>query len=423
MKALSSTREEIYLGGFPILLRKCNTFLQFLLNKVFLILNAPWVIPVIVLTSLIRPWYLIRFGTFRNERIGHFTADAGHHYARRAVSSSHGIDFYWLPKGQSSNLFFDKLVRRNFIVSPWVYYVYQWNSRLPLSAPHCLPSSTTGSRDVEGVLEKSPEMLPFLPTEDLAAQEWLKKQGWKQGEPYICLLVRDSSYLATDPLHNKTNWEYHNYRDSDIATYVEASEWLANQGVWVLRMGKVMAKPIPTNHPRVIDYAFHPDKSDFLDIWLFAHCNLCISTSSGPDMVSDIYRRPLLFINCLSPLSNLVSWSNAIQVPKHLVWKETGRYLTLVEHLQNSWSYTKQYEQAGIEIINLSSHEILLAVQEAWLTIEGKWVESDYNTQRQERFWEIFRSHPNFHQHHGWVHPKCRLGDNWLKQMGDDFLS
>ena len=415
MKAVSSTLEEIYLGGFPILLRKTKTFI-WIIARNFL------TYPLFILIRLIKPWYLIRFGTFRNERIGHFTADAGHHYARRAVSSSRGMDFYWLPKGQSSNLFFDKLVRRNFIVSPLAYYLYQWNSLLPLSTPHCLPSSTTGSRDIEGVLERSPEMLPFLPTEDLAAQEWLKKQGWKQGEPYVCLLVRDSSYLATDPLYNKTNWQYHNYRDSDIATYVEASEWLANQGVWVLRMGKVMAKPIPTNHPHVIDYAFHPDKSDFLDIWLFAHCNLCISTGSGPDMVSDIYRRPIVFTNFL-PLVSLWSCSNAIHVPKHLVWKETGRYLTLAEHLQNSWSYTEQYEQAGIEIIDLSSHEILLAVQEAWLTIEGKWVESDYNTQRQERFWEIFRSYPDFHKYHGWIHPKSRVGDNWLKQMGNDFLS
>ena len=45
-------------------------------------------------------------------------------------------------------------------------------------------------------------------------------------------------------------------------------EWLADQGVWVLRMGKIMERPIPTEHPRIVDYAFEPNKSDFLDIWL-----------------------------------------------------------------------------------------------------------------------------------------------------------
>jgi hypothetical protein len=37
-----------------------------------------------------------------------------------------------------------------------------------------------------------------------------------------------------------------------------------------LRMGRIAAKPIPIRHRRVVDYAFHPDRSDFLDIWLFA---------------------------------------------------------------------------------------------------------------------------------------------------------
>lgn len=422
MKYINRCLKELQQGGIPILGRKIKTLFQILLPNILLMLvNALWALPILAVVRLIRPWYLIRFGTFRNDRIGHFAADAGAHYARRAIGLSHSTDWYWLPREQSCNDFFDKLVRRNFNVSPLVSYLYRWNLRFPSSTPHHLPSSTTGSRDIEGVLEKSPTMLPFLPEEDRAAEAWLAKQGWQAGEPYVCLLVRDSAYLSTNQLHSGYNWNYHNYRDSDIATYVKAAEWLADQGVWVLRMGKVMKNPMPTDHPRIIDYAFHPEKSNFLDIWLFAHCSLCITTGSGPDMVSDIYRQPLLPINFL-PLKGLWSWSDALHLPKHLVWRSNQQYLTWQEHLEHSYYYTEQYDQAGIEIIDLSADEILLAVQEAWLTLQCDWVESEGNAVRQARFWQILRADPQFDSLHGWIHPRSRVGDAWLKQMGREFL-
>ncbi|BAZ91325.1 hypothetical protein NIES932_28320 [Raphidiopsis curvata NIES-932] len=416
MKSLLDHLREVKSGGWPVMKRKIKS-----LYRALLIIDL-WAIPFVILARLIRPWYLIRFGNITNERIGHFAADAGSHYARRVLASSRTIDLYWIPKEQSCNDFFDKLVRRNFTTSPLVRSLYRCNLLIPFGAIHHLPSTTSASRDLEGILEKSPSMLPFLPSEDLAAQEWLEKQGWQKGDAFACLSVRDSAYLNNSPLHSGFDWNYHNYRDSDIATYVKAAEWLADQGVWVLRMGKIMKKPIPTAHPRIIDYAFHPEKSDFLDIWLFAHCSLCISTGSGPDMISDIYRCPMLFVNYL-PMRNLVSWSDVLHVPKHLMWRSNQQYLTWKEHLENSHYDTEQYDQAGIEINDLSPDEILLAVREAWLTLQGDWVESEGNAVRQARFWEVLRSHPDFNLFHGWIHPRSRAGDYWLNQMGDAFLS
>lgn len=420
MKSLVVHWKEISMGGWPTLKRKTTSLLRKIKNYLALVFIAPLAVPFLMLLRVIRPWHLIRFGFFRNERIGHFAADVGHHYARKLLAPSHTSDWYWLPEGQSCNTFFDKMVRRNFKVYPFTSYLYRWNQLLPFGIPHSLPSATTGSRDLEGVLEKSPSMLPFLPKEDMAAQRWLEEQGWHKGDSFVCLQVRDNSYLNTE--YVGSDWNYHNYRDSDIATYVKASEWLADQGVWVLRMGKIMKQPMPTNHPRIIDYAFHPGKSDFLDIWLFAHCGLCISTGTGPDMVSDIYRRPLLLINFM-PLRNLFSWSDAIHVPKHLIWKKTQTYLTWSDHLKNSYSETKQYDDFGIEIVDLSPDEILLAVQEAWLSLQGSWVESEGNSQRQARFWQVLRSDPEFDSLHCWIHSKSRVVDYWLKKMGDDFLN
>lgn len=41
--------------------------------------------------------------------------------------------------------------------------------------------------------EKTP--IEFLPEEELFAKNWLRKYGWKENEKFVCLLVRDSTYL------------------------------------------------------------------------------------------------------------------------------------------------------------------------------------------------------------------------------------
>ncbi|MEB3828484.1 TIGR04372 family glycosyltransferase [Phormidium sp. CCY1219] len=425
MKPLSKQLYEIRSGGWPVVRRKLKSLFSLLSRYspktlLLLILQAPWAVPGVLIIRCISPWRTIRLGTLRSERIGHFAADAGQQWAMRQQQSQQYLDLYWIQE-PTCNEFWAKMVKRNFQVYAWVRPLDIWNRILPGGSLHYRPTSTTASRDIHGCLEKTQAKLPFLPEEDDQAKAWLRRQGWQDGEPFVCLLVRDSAYLDENHLHKGFDWNYHNYRDSDIATYVPAAEWLASQGVWVFRMGQIMAKPILSSHPRIIDYAFHSEKSDFLDIWLFAHCDLCISTGSGPDMVSDVYRRPLLFLN-YTPLRNLFSWSNAMHLPKKLVWQASGIPLTWREHLDRSYGMTDDYAKVGIRIIDLTSEEILLAVQERWQRIQGTWVDTPTDIEQHDRFWNILQSHPDYNQYHGWIHPESRVGTTWLRAMGDSFL-
>ena len=378
------------------------------------ILNGVWAIPIIIVIRIIRPFLLIRFGTFFSSRIGHFVADSAHQFIELSVKDNSGIiDLYWLDN-HTCNKQWETMVSRNLPVYWWVKYIDVWNCYLPGGDIHSRPSSLTGSHDVNGILEKSGiEMMNFLDKEEEESRDWLKDQGWEEGQPFVCLLVRDSAYLENELESTGYSWEYHNYRNSDIDTYNDAMEWLANQGIWVLRMGKKMSKPMQTDHPKIIDYAFHPDKSDLLDIWLFANCNLCISTGSGPDYISDVYRRPILYLNYL-PLIGLISWSNTINYPKHLRWGDSGNPLTLKEYLEYGYSHSEKYEKAGIDVIDLTSDEIVLVVQECWKRIEGKWLETD-DTNQQDQLWKIMKQSAIFKKRHGFIHPKARLASTFLR--------
>ena len=384
--------------------------LRFLL---ILTIHGTWALPAVMVIRLLRPILIIRVGTFRYDRIGHFAADVGHQWAKLHVQPRNIVDWYWLD-GPTTNNQWEMMVRRNFSIYSWTKYLDFWNCFIPGGMVHHRPSTTNGSRDIEGLLERAQTKLKFLPSEDVDGKTWLRAQGWQEGEPFVCLLVRDSAYLNSEPKHSKRSWEYHKYRESDIETFIPAAKWLAEQGVWVLRMGKTMARQIPMIHPKVIDYAFHPDKSDFLDVWLFANCDLCITTLSGPDMISDVYRKPILAINFL-PLLHLWSWSNVLHHPKKICWKDSGKTLSLIEYLDHSYLTSDQYRDNGIDIVDLKPNEITETVQECWHRIEGKWVVSSDEIEQQKQFFGVLRQSPEFSKYHGWIHPESRLSMSFLR--------
>ena len=54
-------------------------------------------------------------------------------------------------------------------------------------------------------------------------------------------------------------------------------------------MGKIAENPIEIDNKRVVDFPFDKDKSDLIDTWLFTNSNGCISTGTGPDLLTGIY--------------------------------------------------------------------------------------------------------------------------------------
>ena len=166
----------------------------------------------------------------------------------------------------------------------------------------------------------------------------------------------------------------------------------------------------------VIDYAFDPDKSDLLDIWLFANCAGCVTTGSGPDGISSIYGVPLLFVN-FSPLGQFWSYANTISVPKPLRWMKDKEPLTIHEHLSTGYHLQSEYEASGIDVVDMAPEDILLAFQEFWGRRTDTWKEEPGDAQRQQDFWESLLASSENGRFHGWRHPNSRIGAAWLKAL------
>ena len=89
----------------------------------------------------------------------------------------------------------------------------------------------TEAVDREGYLIRHPPTLKFTDAELGMGEIFLHSIGLNRDSKFVCLNVRDDSFLSkTKPIgwHENRDWSYHNYRDSDIKTYVAAAEALAN---------------------------------------------------------------------------------------------------------------------------------------------------------------------------------------------------
>ena len=389
--------------------------------KVLLFLNSFWAIPLVLSIRLLKPIVLIRTGRFFSERIGHFIADTSEQLIRKKLQENKSIDIWSV--GEIVNKQWFVMVSRNMkIFGSWARYLNSWNNFIPGGAKHKIPRTQTGSRDPDGLFTKHPVAISFLPEEDTAAKNWLAKRGWKEGEPFVCLLVRDDSYTLTlNPPPKDLN--DCGYRNSDIKSYVDAIEYLTNNGVWVLRMGRKMSSKIEVNSQYVIDYSFDSEKSDLLDIWLFANCLGAISTGTGLDILCPIYGKPILYLNAL-PLRHINTSANAIWISKNLIWKYSGKPLSLTEYLNCPAMSDKEYTDLGIEINNLSSSEILLGVQEFFCRITDTWIETQDNLQLQSKFMHIILNWPLVDSAFiSWTHPNFRVGARWLESKGELFLA
>lgn len=387
----------------------------------------------LLLLLLARRFWDIRIGWIMPGRMGHFIWDVGLRYAERQVLPSRSIDLYCLDPSRTTvqNTQWLAMFRRSFIVTPLIRPLVRelWQLQQPGSVPVLEPHrKINGSRDTTGLLERAGPSIPFTPEEAAEGRRWLQSLGWTDSQPFVCLMVRDSRFIERlrherpedfSAANTASRWAF---RDTDIAEYRKAAEWLADQGVWVLRMGADMERPMGSRHPQIVDYAFRDDRNELLDIWLFANCDLCITTGTGPDAIADVYRRPLLMVNLL-PAVCLWSWSNAVTAPTPLVWRDSGRRLTVDESIAaNHWT-SEAYARAGIDVRHLDEDAIRAIVEEAWLRLDGRWGDGPDDVRRNEAAWAALEGHPEFASLHGYRHPEARFSSVWLKHLEDELAA
>jgi len=337
-----------------------------------------------------------------NSRIGHFATNTELSYlTTKAPQNKFGLrplHLFFLESKKSANLFLETLWRRKLKVLPqdlgWL--IYDLAKRLPMSK---IAAQSTVD-DINGLLVTTEATLTFSSNERTEGNRFLSKLGLSPNDKFVCLNVRDEMFLRqSKPIGWTKNrdWSYHNYRDSDISTYVKAAEAIAEMGYTVFRMGALVKEPLVSKHPKVIDYATNGMRTEFLDIFLGAHCAFCISTGSGWDGVPTIFHRPILFVNMLPIFSPSAITLPITLYPKLLRNQGSPISLSLAELTQRNLATphnSAAYADAGVEIRDLSSEELVEAVTEMAQRVEGTFVETPEQKKMQAKLKHILSTHP-----------------------------
>ncbi len=396
---------------------------RILLSQTFLALSIIWVWPLLLFIFLVRRFLIIRFCPLTSGRIGDSITDFVEHdlskYLPKSVTARY-MTFYYFETRTFPNSFWKNYMKRNLCISgEWARQVDFWIKKLKFMSMHHLNTTSTNSRDVNGHIAKINYELTFTPQEDGFGKNWLVQNGWKEGQKIISLHIRDETFLLENPVNaplpGDDRWSYHNFRNSDIESYVPAINWLIEKGFFVIRMGRLAKQKATISDSSFVDLPFLTKVDDFLDIWLIAKSCAHIGTYSGIDHAAVVNRLPILFLNAL-PLAEIFSYTKMMWVPKTLLWKFSNEKMLIREHLESAWLHRSEYYlEKGIAIVDLSATEVLSYVKEFILWLERDFVIDYKDLALVEQFWAVFKSWENFHILHDWIHPKALPSILWLR--------
>ena len=410
---------QIHQGGRKVVARKLKRVLKISVKLPGYILA----IPVVLVMRLIRPLILVRWQGLDGSRIGHLASITEmylcEHDAGINLPKQRHIDLFYSAYKPVCNLQLLKMWKRVLHVWPaWILTpVALVNRHIPGGLVHNIGCNY--GRDVRNLLDRFPKHLNFTVDEEARGVFGLQSMNIPVETPFVCLIVRDSAYL--EAFHPTNNWNYHNFRDSDIQNYVLASEELSRQGYFVIRMGVHVHEAMKTTNPRIIDYSTNGMRTDFMDVYIGAKCDFCISTGTGWDEIPRIFRKPIVCVNLL-PLVGLPAFTKEfIAITKHHVLEKGGKELTLREILSYGgdfgW-YASDYKSKGIRLIENTPEEIRDVVIEMAERLNGTWLSHEDDESLQQCFLEIFstkakkmtlRGQPL----HGEI--RGRFGAHWLR--------
>lgn len=357
--------------------------------KLLIKLGSGWFL--LQLLRLLGPFIKIRIGLLNHTRIGHLAANTEYWLRKesRKPKSSGELQIFVSSSRPVNRQLLTMIKRRLFVIESALLDAVLNTARLRWpELPVWLDTGSTGTRDYE-LWSNSRPQLAFTPEELCRGKALLRSIGIPDGAPFVCLAIRDKAYL--DVHMNDRSWRYHDYRDADIERCLAAAEWLASQGIWVLRMGAAVSKPFRSADPRVIDYA-NRFRSDFGDVFLLGHCKFFIGDTAGLYWPASILGVPIALTN-LVPIAHLQPIPGTMLMPKIYRWKSSAKSLTFKEIVasgMDAYSKSDLFEAAGVELLENTSEDILGMTREMNARVDGVWVSTPEDEELHARVWAAF---------------------------------
>ena len=328
------------------------------------------------------------------DRIGHLLAEPDCYLKeeRLGLIPKHRV-IMLAPKQQVANQAVLEYWRQYFIVVTSskiarLLYPLSWHplTRFDTSRYVVAMNKTADLPRIQALWADRPPLLKTNPGDARRGQKALEKLGVPSGTWFVCIHSREGGYSPSDE-------HLHSFRNSRIEDYLMAIEHIISLGGMCIMMGDPTMRPAPKIEG-LIDYAHHPLRSDWLDLYIAAHCRFFLGSASGALFMSWVFGVPVACAN-IAPLSTVFPCGQKdIGIPKLYKEKSTGRLLSFKEIMDSpasSYRFSSEFNAAGIELVNNSPEEIRdLAIEQFERSASPNFVYDEEDEALQIRFRELF---------------------------------
>jgi putative glycosyltransferase (TIGR04372 family) len=305
------------------------------------------------------------------------------------------------------------------LLTHWAKYIHliqnpflEWLLR-PLMAYPALVDSTAGYTavgrgaariyEVQGQWKDRAPLLRLSDAEVKRGEAELRKLGVPTGSWFVCVHSREGGYIPG------SEWQ-HSFRNSNIAHYTEAMRAIVARGGWCIRVGDPTMRALEPM-PGVIDYAVSPSKSDWMDVFLCAHCRFFLGNTSGVYGLASIFGKPSALANMTPTGCAYSPFPGDISIFK-LVMDTQNKVMPLPEALADEASrfrYSSEFTERGLKLVDNTPEEIAEMAIEVIDRLDGC-LQEDPHDDLQARFLALIKPH-----HHAWRAPS-RIGRAFLKR-------
>ena len=364
-------------------------------------LKIPFIPPAIIFVLLIivaRLFVIIQIYRVHSWRFGHLVADSQIvSLETKEWNKKHKkkkfIIFYF-PSDESSNDYFVQKLKENHfyiqkILGFTIYYFCKCMKFL-------VTTTDESGADPDGLMFKYPPQIIFNSKEMNDGKKFLKEHGLDTESKYVCLHVRDSAHLQEENAWSK--FLKHTSRNSSIKNYKVAAETLAEEGYTVFRMGSAVKETLDSTNPKVIDYATNGMRTEFLDIFLGAHCTFAVVTNSGWSLVPRIFGRPIILVNSVPFFGLNLAATKTVLYPKRIVDASNHKPLSLKSLVRRGIIFRSNkffFNENELELEDLSTQDLVDAVIEMVQRVEMRFQQSEKSKLFHENLIRELTNDPN----------------------------
>lgn len=364
-------------------------------------LKIPSIPPAIFFVLLIfvaRLFVIIQIYKVHSWRFGHLIADSQiisleTKEWNKIHKKKKFIIFYFSSDESSNDYFVQKLKENHFHIQKrlgfTIFYFCNYFKFL-------VTTTDENSTDPNGLMIKNPPQIKFNSKDMDIGTKFLKKYGLEPESKYVCLHVRDAAFLGEE--NDGSKYLKHSTRNSSIENYKVAAETLADLGYSVFRMGSAVKETLDSSHPKVFDYATNGMRTEFLDIFLGAHCTFAVVTNSGWSHVPRIFGRPIIFVNSVPFFQPNLATTKALFYPKRIVDTSNHQPLSLNSLVSRGvilQSNKFELESRGVILEDLSTQDLVDAVIEMVQRVEMRFQQSEKSKIFYESLIRELKNDPN----------------------------